>query len=160
MNKLNIGCGNLPLDGYINHDLVKHCKEIDVEFDLNLKDWAGVLKEEFIIRREITWEDFDEIRAWDVIEHLEDPINFMDNCWDLLKKGGILHLKACGYQNESFYIDITHKKGYHIKSFDYFDPDTEIGKEYGYYTDKRWKILEKAYDRKFNVIIKLTPRGK
>lgn len=166
--KINLGAGNLIEEGYINHDLESHRDEILICFDLNAKDWKDCdifykeTKNVKALETEANFKkgEFDEIRAWDVIEHLNDPINFMNNCWDLLKKDGILHLKACGWQNPNFYVDITHKKAYDIKSFDYFDPDTSIGKEYGYYTDKRWKILEKDTDRKGNIIIKLTPRGK
>jgi len=170
MSKLNLGAGNIIEEGYINHDLVKHRDEIELCFDLNDEDWSlsidlwsAMNNKPTQTDEKVEWSsDFDgfqEIKAWDVIEHINDPINFMDNCWDLLKTDGVLHLKACGYQNESFYIDITHKKGYHIKSFDYFSLDTEIGKEYNYYTSKKWKFLEgyPRYDRKGNVLVKMSP---
>jgi len=163
MIKLNLGAGNDIQEGYINHDLRKHRPEIDITWDLNEKNWRKILEPEILFESEIEkgWMlKFDEIRAWDVIEHLNDPINFMDNCWDLLHdRGAILNLKACGWQNPNFNVDITHKNhGFDIKSFDYFDPDTELGKEYGYYTDKKWKILEKKYDKRKNVLIRLVPR--
>ena len=158
-SKINLGCGNdiSNPDIYINHDIRKHRPEIDVEFDLNYHSWltAGRLLEITNIGRNL----FDEIRALDVIEHLDDPINFMNNCWDLLKPDGILHIKACGWQNPNFWVDITHKKGYDIKSFDYFVPTTSIGIEYGYYTDKRWIYCEgyPKYDKHKNIIVKLSP---
>ena len=165
--KLNLGCGNDFIDGYINHDLIKHNDKVDIMFDLNEKDWFKIFKNEFAFGPEpkdykdenftLLPSKYIEIRAWDVIEHLDDPINFMNNCWDLLKKDGVLKMKACGWQNPNFWVDITHKKGYDIKSFDYFDPETEIGKEYGYYTDKRWHIVEKKYDKRKNILITLKP---
>lgn len=149
--KLNLGCGNDIQKGYINHDLVKHRKEVDIIFDLNEEDWGELSRDGVILF-------FNEIRAWDVIEHLNNSISFMDNCWKLLEKDGVLDIKACGWQNPNFNVDITHKgHGFDIKSFDYFDPDTELGKEYGYYTNKKWKILEKKLDRRQNILIKLTP---
>jgi len=102
------------------------------------------------------YNEFDEIRAYDVIEHVDDVINFMDNCHNILKKDGILDIKACGYTNLSYWIDITHKRAFHPKSFDYFDPTTDIGKEYSYYTDKKWKIVSNNLDRKGNIMIKLS----
>ena len=150
--KLNLGAGNLIMPDYINHDLVKHRKEIDICFDLNNKDWYRNIEIRY------TNEVVTEIRAWDVIEHLDDPIKFMDNCWRLLKPGGLLFLKACGWKNPNFYVDITHKKAYDLHSFDYFDPDTDIGKEYGYYTDNKWQIMQLNLDRRNNVICNLTPR--
>jgi len=157
--KLNLGCGNDIKEGYINHDLRKHRKEVDLEFDLNIDDWTELwIKEPPNIKRLVEPNSFDEIRVWDVLEHLDDCINFMNNCWELLGEDGILDIKVCGYQNESFHIDPTHKKGYHVRSFDYFVPETPLGKSYGFYTDKKWNFIEHPhYDRKGNVIIKLTP---
>jgi len=156
MNKLNLGAGNFIEPGYINHDIRKHRPEIDICFDLNGTDWTDLADSNY--KRLVEENQFDEIKAWDVIEHLDDPVNFMNNCWNILEKEGRLKMKACGWQNPNYWVDITHKKGYDIKSFDYFDPDTAIGKEYGYYTEKRWKIIEKHYDARKNVIIELEPR--
>lgn len=160
--KINLGSGNLIENSkeWINHDLIKHRKEIDITCDLNdtcFGTGIGIkvndLYKEPLPRQIIG--TFEEIKAWDVIEHLDDPINFMNNCWYLLKEGGTLHVKACGYQNTSYWIDITHKKGYHIDSFDYFVLGTDLEKEYSFYTSCKWKMLEKGYDRKQNVIVKL-----
>ena len=112
--KLNLGAGNDILSEYKNHDLAKHRPEIDYSFDLNNNQWF------------YNNEKFDEIRAWDVIEHLNDPINFMDNCWEILNLNGTLKLKACGWQNPNYWVDPSHKHAYDILSFDYFDPDTEF----------------------------------
>lgn len=161
--KLNLGTGNIVMPDYINHDIIKHRPEIDIAFDLNDKDWTKVIDWDGRVKERIDLEvykieGFDEIRAWDVLEHLDDPINFFDNCWRLLKEDGILDLKVCGWKNPNAHVDLTHKRpGFDIKSFDYLDPNTELGVEYGYYTDKRWKIIEKHYDRNMNVLVKLTP---
>jgi hypothetical protein len=150
MTKLNLGSGNLPLQGYINHDLVKHRPEIDITFDLNDPDW-------YLKVWDVYGNEIKEIRAWDVIEHLSDPINFLNQCWEILPKDGELKLKACGWHNPNYWVDITHKKGYDLLSFDYLDPTTNLGKEYGYYTLKKWQIKEKGLDRNQNIIIKLSP---
>lgn len=145
--KLHLGAGNDIRPGYINCDLTAHRPEIDFFWNLETDPWpqgfVGVTE---------------EILASDVIEHLNDPVKFLDNCWDMLMPGGVLHLKACGWQNPNFHVDPTHKHAYDLHSFDYFDPDTVLGKEYGFYSSKRWKILEKNWDRGHNVIIRLTPR--
>ena len=155
--KINLGAGNLIQKGYINHDIRRHRKEIDILGDLNEKRW--IFTEDGNPAFQYGKDMFDEIRAWDVLEHLDDVINFMDNCWQLLKKDGVLDLKVCGYDNISYWIDITHKRAFHPMSFDYFDPDTKLGKEYGYYTDNKWKIISgPGTDRHNNVLIKLTPR--
>lgn len=147
MIKLNLGAGNKILEGYVNHDLKKHRKEIDVFFDLNLPDWP------------LQNDGFDRIFAFDVIEHVKDPVNFMDNCWKLLQYNGILYVKACGWQNPNFWVDITHHRAFDIKSFDYFVPTTEAGRVYNYYTDKKWTYREgyPMYDKNKNIMVKMVP---
>ena len=157
--KINLGCGNFPLSGYVNHDIIKHRPEIDIAFDLDNKNWSDNL---FSLKMRVVGTPnplyidlFEEIRAYDVIEHLNNPLEFINQCWLSLKDGGILDLKACGFGNENFWIDITHKKPFHIKSFDYLDPTIDLGKELSFYTDKKWQILDKHYDRHGNVLVKL-----
>lgn len=157
--KLNLGAGNIIMEGYVNHDIREHRKEIDVCWDLNDVRWGQLVIDLPELNCILQPGFVDEIRAWDVLEHLSDPLNFFDNCWDLLKKDGILDMKICGWKNPNAYIDLTHKRlGFDILSFDYLDPDTILGKEYNYYTDKKWKIIIKGYDRKMNILIKLMPR--
>jgi hypothetical protein len=138
--------------GYLNHDLVKHRPEIDMAFDLEDKHWYRHFYEEID-----DFQLFEEIRAFDVIEHLNDPINFMDNCWNLLKPHGLLKVKACGWQNPNFHVDITHKHAFDLHSFDYFDPSTDLGQRYGYYSLKKWCIVHIGYDRHYNVLADLEP---
>jgi hypothetical protein len=102
-------------------------------------------------------EYFETIKAWDVVEHLDSVINFLNNCWGLLDREGVLHIKACGWKNPSYHTDPTHKRAFDIDSFDYFDPSSELGKEYGYYTDKRWQVFQKVWDRNGNVVVKMHP---
>lgn len=148
MLKLNLGCGNDIREGYLNVDLNAHQGAI-VALDLNKHWWSKYLVAHYGFASEIL--------ALDLIEHLDDPVRFLDECWACLNKDGILRIKACGWQNPNYWVDITHKRAFDIKSFDYFDPSTELGQRYGYYTDKKWKILTKSYDRRKNVIISLTP---
>lgn len=161
--RLNLGCGNDIKEGYINHDIKKHRPEIDIVFDLNGKKWDDGWNERLGCWQDpgiIIENEFEEIRAWDVLEHLDDVINFFNNCWNLLKEDGILDLKVCGWQNPNAHVDITHKRpGFDIRSFDYFVLDTAISKEYNYYTDKKWKYLDgyPIYDRHKNIIVKMSP---
>ena len=160
--KINLGAGNIimPTDEWINHDLIKHRDEIEITFDLNLQNWYQKVIDWFVFLKELEFDLFDEIRAWDVLEHLNDPVNFMDNCWYLLKKDGVLDMKVCGWQNPNAHVDITHKRpGFDIRSFDYFVFDTPTEIEYNYYTDKKWRFLDgyPKYDRKKNILVKMSP---
>lgn len=139
LEMLNLGTGNRPIEGAINHDLYKHRPEIDFVWDLNILPWP--------------WKDnsFNKIYAIAVLEHLE--INFlksMNECWRILKPNGILKVKLPHWQHENCWADPTHTRGFCLKVFDFFDTKKQYGIEYGFYTDKKWKILEKGWATKIN----------
>ena len=128
---INLGAGNDVLDTnvWINHDLKKHRPEIEVSFDLEDIPWP------------LDDNTFDEVRMFDVLEHLNNIVGVMDEVWRILKPDGILDCKVCGYKNENFWVDPTHKHAFAPNSMDYFDPTTSIGQIYDFYTDKKWKIV-------------------
>ena len=140
---LNVGAGNDIKDGWVNHDLYKHRDEIDLWFDLNQFPYPDAD------------ETYEEVSAWDVLEHLDYPIKVMNEIHRILKKDGIFTAKCCGWQNPNYWVDLTHKHAFDIRSMDYLDPTTELGERYGYYTNRKWKILNKRYDHHKNLIIKM-----
>lgn len=126
---LNIGAGNDPIVGAVNHDITKHHDYIDVVWDLNNLPWP--------------WEDdsFDLVNARAVLEHLDrDLLTTMNEIWRILKPGGVAVIKLPFWQHEVSWEDPTHRRGYALKTFDYFDPSTKIGKKYDFYTPRKWKI--------------------
>lgn len=143
MNKskvLNIGAGKKPIVGAINHDIVKYSKYIDVIWDLNNLPWP--------------WSDnsFDKIKAWSVFEHLNiGLVKSMNECWRILKPKGILVAKFPYWKSEGCWNDPTHIRGYALKSMDYFDPDTEHGTLYDFYTPFKWKLLKKGFIKGTNI---------
>ncbi len=67
-------------------------------------------------------------------------IAFIEECWRILKTGGELYIQAPGYRAEFLWQDPTHVRGFHIKSFNLFDPDTEYGKTTGFYSECKFKV--------------------
>lgn len=131
MRTLNVGAGNHILPDAVNHDRIKHRAEIDVAHDLNLLPWP--------------WEDasFDKIVAISVFEHLEiDLVQTLNECWRLLDVGGILYIKLPHWQHDNAYVDPTHRWRYSLHSLKVFDPDTQFGRRYGFYTPHKWRIVE------------------
>ncbi len=131
MDVLNLGAGRMPITGAVNHDLRRHADYIDVAHDLNLLPWP--------------WADdsFDLIVARAVLEHLR--INLLESvgeCWRILRPGGQLYLKLPHWQHEHSYLDPTHYWRFALHSCDIFDPATEYGKEYVFYTDRKWRIVK------------------
>jgi len=134
---LNLGAGDRIYKGddvqVVNHDLRKHRPEIDVAWDLNYIPWP--------------WpdEEFDMIIASSVFEHLEITlVESFNECWRILKPKGILKVAVPYWKHENAYADPTHRWRFDPKTFDFFDPSTELGKEYSYYTPYKWEILDRA----------------
>ena len=137
---LNLGCGNnpLPAEDFDNHDITKHREEINIVFDLNKFPYP------------IEDESYDQVHCYDVLEHLDNPLKVMNEIHRILKPHGRFKAKCCGWENPNLWVDITHKRGFDINSMDYFDPETELGKIYSYYTSRKWKIENKHYDKRQN----------
>lgn len=148
MKVLNLGCGNKILEGAVNHDLHRHRSEIDVVWDLNKIPWP--------------WADeqFDFINAAAVFEHLNiDLLVSMNECWRLLKLEGTVRVKLPHWNSDLAHQDPTHRWYYSVKSFDQFDPSTERGQRYSFYTPYKWKILQvKMNSARSSLIAKLRVR--
>jgi len=129
---LNLGAGNDIKDGYINHDIVD-LSGIDVVHNLNSYPWP--------------WDDnsVDEIIAFDLLEHLDDFILVMEELYRVMKPEGVLHIKV-PYWNSAFtYMDPTHKRGFHEKTFHFFDPSNEMCQLRHYYSNARFYIKSEVF---------------
>ena len=104
--RLNIGCGLAKLKNYINLD----CNP-DVQPD--------VLRN---MERGLPFNDntFDEILCEQTLEHVNDLIFCMNEIHRVLKPGGILKLSVPLLSGMWAYIDPTHKRLFHPRSFDFF----------------------------------------
>lgn len=134
VSTLNLGAGNRPLDGAVNHDRRKHRVEIDIAWDLNKLPWP--------------WEDgeFDWVHAMSVLEHLDiDLLQSIDECWRILVSGGRLRVRVPYWRHETCWRDPTHRRGYTMDTFDIFDPTTKAGREYDFYTVCKWEVVERRY---------------
>jgi SAM-dependent methyltransferase len=132
MDILNLGAGNKIIAGAVNHDLRKHRKEIDVAHDLNILPWP--------------WADesFDVIVARAVFEHLDNDLMVtLNECWRILRPGGKLGIKLPLWSAERAHDDPTHRWFFTIRSLDQFCPDTKRGRQYAFYTDRKWKFVKR-----------------
>ena len=128
---LNLGAGNRIMVGATNHDLHAHRPEIDVVHDLNVIPWP--------------WPDetCDLIVASSVFEHLSiDLVQALDECWRILRPGGLLRIKGPYWKHDNAYADPTHRWRYSLRSLDVFDPDTKLGTGLGFYTSRKWALAE------------------
>lgn len=134
MTILNLGCGNDAMEGAVNHDRTKHAPWVDIAHDLNAMPWP--------------WDDdaFDIIKAWAVLEHLHcDRLAIIDECWRILKPGGLLVAKLPYWNSEEAHDDITHYWYTTLNQFAQFDPTTPRGKAYGFYTPRKWRLVSSRF---------------
>lgn len=134
---LNLGCGHDVREDAVNVD----CAEgpgVDVVWDLdhNLKAWP------FEESR------FDQVLAIDILEHLSRPLLFLQNCWHALGHGYEMTIRVPHYTSLNFAVDPTHARSYDVRSFDYFDPSTELGMKYGHFYRNNcpWRLIKVEHD--------------
>ena len=102
--KLNLGCSNQLLSGYQNVDI---CLPADKIADLS-KYWP--------------WDDnsVDEIRAYDIIEHLPNKIHTVNEAWRVLKPGGIFDIIVPTTDGRGAFQDPQHISFWNLNSFQYY----------------------------------------
>jgi len=143
MKELNLGCGRDYKAGCYNLDYCDRYK-VDGILDLNDANWGLESKK------------YEVVYALDVVEHLDDLINFMNNCHDIIKQGGKLIIKTPHKNSDNSWTDPTHKLHLTEYSLNYFCMGTDLQIKY-WLTDKMWKMTMKAIDRDYNIIFELEP---
>ena len=122
--KLNLGCGNNYLDGYINVD-INHKVKCDVSMDFE--------------KGKFPWKsgEVDEIIAEMVVEHIWNIDHFMNECWRVLKKGGQMLITTPTAGTIAYWKDPTHVKGFVEQTFRYYaDWNTDAANK-----RKTWNIV-------------------
>lgn len=60
------------------------------------------------------------IRAYHLLEHLDDPIHFFNEAYRVLAPGGFLLLEVPSVKGDGAFADPTHKKFFNLLSFEYY----------------------------------------
>lgn len=135
MNKINLGCGNQPLPGYKNIDISSqtNADEIyDVTYGINEED-----------------ETIDEIFSGCMIEQIgenETFIDFMNDCWRVLRPGGKFKGYVPSNHPDVMFLDPMDKRFFQEKSFEYFVGNCHAWQEFGrIYGFKPWSAFSTEY---------------
>lgn len=137
-SKLEIGCGLKPHKGYVHLDKLQ-LPHVEIVHDIN---------HPFPFNSN----SFDEVLALDVVEHVDDILNLVEEIYRILKPNGIFELRTSLWLNPNSWRDITHKQKFTKASFDVFDKSTNYGKTYGFYTNCNFEILKRKYVGRFPCI--------
>jgi ubiquinone/menaquinone biosynthesis C-methylase UbiE len=103
---LNIGCG------------FNNRKFGDIDLDMNIKakpDVCGNCE-----KLPFKDETFDYVKAIHVLEHVDDVISVMDECWRVTKQNGKMEIGVPMFPSEEAIADPTHKRYFVPLSFSYF----------------------------------------
>ena len=87
--KINLGSRNTKFSGFVNVDCFKQ-RGVDVVANLN---------------KGLPFDDNSvvEILCFDLLEHLDDPINFLKECNRVLVRGGVLRIHVPHYKDGGAY---------------------------------------------------------
>lgn len=124
MIKLNLGCANNILPDYINIDHQAFPGYEDKVVVMNLENGIAYP------------DDYaDVILASDVLEHLTNQIKIMNECWRVLKLGGILDILLPTTDGRGAFQDPDHKTFWNRNTFWYYDKfnahHSRFAKHYG-----------------------------
>src|SRR3989344_4898284 len=105
--RLNLGCGPDIKQGYVNMDVLK-ISGVDVVHNLNKFPYPFKNNE------------FDEVYASHVLEHLDDFIIVMKELKRICKPGALIKIRGPHFSCGVAYRDPTHKRLFSYHTFDYF----------------------------------------
>ena len=116
--KINLGCGNDILPGYINVDINPSSDKVikcDVEKDkLPFKDNFA-----------------DQLYARDVLEHITNLIPFLNECFRVMKPGGVFIIEVPKFPSDKAVSDPTHVRFFVEETFQYLGEYEGSQKLYG-----------------------------
>ena len=115
---LNVGCGQCINPAAVNLDMAA-LPGVDVVHDLDVTPWPFADNQ------------FPEVRAVQVFEHLHNPIGFMCEVYRVLRPGGLLWMSVPHYQSENSFTDPTHVRHCTLRTWDYWCHDTALGASHG-----------------------------
>ncbi|MGQ0734071.1 MAG: class I SAM-dependent methyltransferase [Acidobacteriota bacterium] len=110
--RINVGCGQFPLDGWINVDVDPRAKA-DVWHNLNDRPYP------------FETASADAIVASHVLEHLQEPFAVMAEFNRILRPGGRLTVRVPHFSRGIMHPD--HKRGFDVTFPLYFDPSFRGG---------------------------------
>jgi len=120
---LDIGCGNRKKKGYIGIDNNQYCKP-DVFCDLNRFPYP--FKDNSI----------DDVFSNQVIEHLDNPIEFIKELHRICKNGAIIEINCPHFSNA--WTNFTHKRAFDLNFINLFHKNNAER-----YAELDFKILNK-----------------
>ena len=115
---LNLGSGKDWRDDCLNADIQAE-KNPDWVVDISHVMWGQIINTR-LGEIEIRPGMFDQILAFDVLEHIPDLVGAMTNCKDLLRTGGQMHIHVPYDLSLGAWQDPTHVRAFNENSWRYY----------------------------------------
>lgn len=112
---LHLGCGFNKKSGAIGVDILKSTKA-DIIHDLNVFPYP------------IGSNQFDEVIAENIMEHLDNVPNVMQEVYRISKNKAKILITNCHFSSVDSFTDPTHRHTFTSRTFDYFIPNTDLYK--------------------------------
>jgi SAM-dependent methyltransferase len=177
--KLDIGCGNDPMPGFVGMDILD-LPNVDIVWDLENTPWplpdecvlsavashilehiqpgygdhrVTGLKKLLLKKGLVTEEELDEYCGLDGSAF----INVMNEVWRVLKPGAqfafvVPHASSSGYEQDPTHVNMINQN-----TMRYFDP-LDASKFYHFYQPKPWEVQFQSYDMGGNLEVVLRKR--
>ena len=119
MKRINIGCGNRYMKGWVNLDIDDkdiYGDKIKVDIKHNLEKFPWPFKDN----------EFDEVLIRHTLEHLDDIFKVMKELTRITKNGGIIIIVVPHFSCYLAYRDPTHKHFFSYQSINYFKGKSEV----------------------------------
>ena len=113
VSRLNIGCGRKRLGEAVNLDISPDVGA-DVVHDLNAAPWP------------FASDTFDEVHAYDVLEHVQDVVSALEEIHRICRPGAVLHATVPHFSSANAFTDVTHRHWFGWKSFEPFDSGNDL----------------------------------
>jgi Methyltransferase domain len=122
---LNLGCGRKHRAGAVNLDRPA-ASSPDVVHDLDIRPWP------FADNR------FDQVYAFDVIEHLADLVGVMEELHRICRDGASIEISVPHFSSANAFTDPTPRHFFSRFSFDYFDSTAKVTLSLGVFGNQRF----------------------
>ncbi len=125
MIKIDIGCGMSKHRGTVGVDIIP-LPGVDIVADIN----RGL---------PLADSSIDEVHMYHTLEHVDDFLRTMEEIYRISKDQALFYIRMPhGSSSFTTWIDPTHKRGFNIQTFTYFDPSVN---HLSYYSNARFKLL-------------------
>lgn len=125
-DKIDLGCGEDKPKGFFGVDQL-NTEDTDKVIDLDNQDW------------DLPSNHFRYAQAKDLFEHLDKPVNFMEELYRILEPGGEAYIRGPHLASNNW-TDPTHKRLLGHQTIDFYFTENGL---YSYYSDAEFSVRNK-----------------